>query len=322
MSSLKSLADTSPTVTGRGSRLRPGVAVIANGDHIQLRAGDEDIFILETDACEDAQRWLRQLAAGLTVAEVQAGIPTDGLPMWNAVVAQLESERLLSDQQIDPGDEIATYLSHCTAPGALVERPQGQIIIHGKTRSAQLLAAAVAEHRFVPVLEDAALDEAARPATSVVLEVCLWEQADLSRTMQINAQAVAAQRPCLFVDLSHGRHATVGPFYVPGEGACFHCYRQRWRQNTAAPEEFDAATEAMMDRNAPLPAYGLLPASRYQVVGIACAELFAFLTRHRPLRTLNRIVTVDLEGLQMASEPCWQIPWCATCNTAASHDCD
>ena len=63
----------------------------------------------------------------------------------------------------------------------------------------------------------------------------------------------------------------------------------------------------------PLAAYGILPAFRYQVVGMACAELFAFLSRHRPVRTLNRVATVDLEDLKLWTEPAWQIPWCPAC---------
>ena len=314
MSLLNSSTEPSPTEATKGLRLRPGVAVTASGGHIQLRAGDEDIFVLELESQTNAPHWIGQLAHGRTVAEVQAGIDENARPIWNAIVEQLTRAKLLSDQHIDPGDEIATYLSHCTPLHASDEKLQGRVIVHGRTQGARLLATALSEHGVDVVVDEGRNVDAGGQATTAVLEVCLWEQADLSRMMQVNAQAVAAQHPCLFVDLSHGRHATIGPFFVPGEGACFHCYRQRWRENTAALEEFDAVAQTMLEQGERLPAYGMLPAFRYQVVGIACAELFAFLTRHRPLRTLNRIVTVDLEGLQIASEPCWQIPWCATCN--------
>ncbi|MCA9270817.1 MAG: TOMM precursor leader peptide-binding protein [Planctomycetales bacterium] len=299
-------------------RLRPGVAVIAHGDHLQLRAGDEEIFVLEADDSADVGHWLAKLASGLTVAQVQADVRVDATLTWEAVVDQLTVARLLSDQHVDPDDEIGSYLSHFYESRRLIDSPLGRVLIHGGSRSAQLLQQALAEHHIESIVVDSGeFDSDIVESPLPTIEACVWEQADLSWAMKVNARAVTARCACLFVDLSHGRHATIGPFYIPGEGACFHCYWQRWRENTAAVEEFDAAAESMLTSGAPLPAYGLLPAFRYQVVGLACSELFAYLTRHRPLRTLNRIVTVDLEGLQTATEPCWRIPWCRTCGRDA-----
>ena len=42
-------------------------------------------------------------------------------------------------------------------------------------------------------------------------------------------------------------------------------------------------------------------------------ELIARNLLHRPLRTLNRIITLDLEDLTTHDEPCWRVPWCQTC---------
>ena len=147
--------------------------------------------------------------------------------------------------------------------------------------------------------------------------VCAWTQPDLNLVSQFNRLACERQVGCLFVDVSHGRHATIGPFYVPGDGACYECFRQRLRQNTAALAELDAAHQKMIEGTQTLPPYGCLPAFRYTVVGLATTEVFAYLSRHRALSTLNRAATVDLDGMALWTEPVWRIPWCPACGDSS-----
>ena len=142
---------------------------------------------------------------------------------------------------------------------------------------------------------------------------CVWEAPDLSLCLEVNRAACERRVPCLFVDLSHGRHATVGPFFVPGEGACLACLRARLRETTAAFAELDAAERLMRETGEPLPAFGCLPAHRHLVCGLAAGEIVAFFTRHRPLRTLSRAITVALEQAETWSEPVHRVPWCEAC---------
>ena len=299
-----------------GFRLRPGLAVIAMDDAVQLRAGDEEIHLIETDTPDVVERLLAQLSEGLGPEALRKTVGQEHADLVDTLIDRLAAERLLLNEPIDEDDEIARYLSHFAgyAPQPVVRRPAGPVAVTGHWASADLLGRALGEHgveiyRTAPA-EPPESDDVNHGVEAIV---CIWERPDLQMVLRVNAAACRRRTPCLFVDLSHGRHATLGPFYVPGEGACYHCFRQRWRQNTAAPAEFDAAESAMLDRQGPLPAYGILPAFRYQVVGMASGELFAFLSRHRPLRTLNRAATVDLEGLNVWTEPSWQIPWCPTC---------
>ncbi len=177
-----------------------------------------------------------------------------------------------------------------------------------RSQRTALLAQAISEHGIEAHFAHCAeCDEHA----SDRLTICVWEQLDPKLILQVNEAACREARPCLFVDLSHGCHATIGPFYVPGESSCYDCYRQRWRQNTAALAEADAAWDAAHER--PAVPHGTLPAFRYQAAGLAASEVFAFISRHRPLRTLNRAVTVDFEALRMWSEPVWRVPWCPSC---------
>jgi len=226
---------------------------------------------------------------------------------------------LLTAPTQGPEDEIARYLSHFPSARSTGFSRNGDgipakagttsaVCIVGDAAGTKLLAQAIGEHGI-----DASCTHHAEPDECVggQLTVCAWEQLDAKLVSQVNEAACREGRPCLFVDLSHGCHATIGPFYVPGESSCYECYRQRWRQNTAALAEADAAWDAARQR--PAAPHGTLPAFRYQVAGVAAGEVFAFFSRHRPLRTLNRAVTVDFEALQMWSEPVWRIPWCQSC---------
>jgi bacteriocin biosynthesis cyclodehydratase domain-containing protein len=303
-----------------GFRLRPGLAVIPMDDAVQLRAGDEEIHLIETDTPDVVEKLLAQLSEGLGPEALGKTAGREHADLVDTLIDRLAAERLLLNEPIDQDDEIARYLSHFMgyAPYPEVRRPTGPVWVTGHSAGVDLLAEALGEHGVeVYATAHAGPSENDDTGRHVEAIVCIWERPDLPMVLRVNAAACRRRTPCLFVDLSHGRHATLGPFYVPGEGACYHCFRQRWRQNTAAPAEFDAAESAMLDRQGPLPAYGTLPAFRYQVVGMACGELFAFLSRHRPLRTLNRAATVDLEGLRLWTEPSWQIPWCPTCGADA-----
>jgi bacteriocin biosynthesis cyclodehydratase domain-containing protein len=299
-----------------GFRLRPGLAIIAMDGAVQLRAGEEEIHLIETDAPEVVQPLLEQLGQGLPREAILEAVGEEHGQLLDAVVEQLAAQRLLLHQPVDQEDEISLYLSHFMgyAPYPEIERPTGPVLVAGHRKCAALLARALGEHGIeVRVREDEGPSESELSGGSVKAIVCIWEQPDLEMVLRLNAAACRGRTACLFVDLSHGRHATVGPFYIPGEGACYQCFRERWRQNAAALEEFEAAQSAMLQRKEPLAAYGILPAFRYQVVGMACAELVAYLARHRAVGTLNRAATVDLEGLRAWTEPVWQIPWCPTC---------
>ena len=300
----------------RAVRLRPGLAILAMEGAVQLRAGDEEIHLVETDAPEVMETVLHQLARGSPRGAILATVGAEHGPLVDALVEQLAAQRLLLDQPVDEADEISLYLSHFMGyvPYAEPRRPAGPVLVTGHGVCVDLLSRALAEHGIevcaaedVRELGDGALGDRAEAIA------CIWQQPDLEMALRVNAAACRLAKACLFVDLSHGRHATLGPFYMPGEGACYQCFRDRWRQNTAALAEFEAAESAMLAGDGPLAAYGVLPAFRYQVVGMACAELFAFLSRHRPVRTLNRVATVDLEDLKLWTEPAWRIPWCPVC---------
>lgn len=298
-------------------RLRPGLALITMDSAVQLRAGDEEIHVVESDAPELVLRMLQMLADGTDLERLYQEAGETDREVVPALLEQLAAQRLLMDRQCDDNDEIVRYLAHFAAftPEVELRRPGGTVGVVGSGPSTEMLARALEEHGVTSACFGGPVDWAKTSSEVPKALVCICEQPDVAFAEQVNAAACERRLPCLFVDLSHGRHATIGPFFIPGEGACYRCYRDRWRQNATSAAEHEAAERVMIESRKRLPAYGLLPAFRYQVVGLGCGEVFALLSRHRALCTLNRIATVDLERMRVWTEPCWRIPWCLACGT-------
>jgi bacteriocin biosynthesis cyclodehydratase domain-containing protein len=267
---------------------------------VQLRVGDEEVHVLRVDDVPRLQRLLERLDATRNREAESPPLGAEDAHLLDDLVAQLGSLGLL-------------------APDSIPDLLQGaRVTVIGHAPSAALLASVLVEHGlFAAVRErDQATSGDLDLAPAALVAVC--EAPDLALQLAINDAACAARIPCLFVDLSHGLHATVGPFYLPDDGACHRCFRSRLRENTAAFAELRAAEEQMIVTGRPLPEAGCSPAHRHLVAGLAAAEIVAFLTRERPLRTLNRAITVALAQLEMWSEPVWRVPWCEACGERAA----
>lgn len=278
--------------------LRPGVAVIPMDGAVQLRVGDEEVHVLRTDAPEHLIRLLAELDGGRERGAESAARSAEDAHLLDDLVAQLDGAGLLAAAPAEP----------MTAT---------RVAVVGHAPSADLLASVLTEHGLSASVSER--DQITRKGGDPATLVCVCEAPDLALQLAINDAACAARTPCLFVDLSHGRHATVGPFYLPGDGACYRCFRSRLRENTAAFAELRAAEEQMLTTGRPLPKIGSLPAHRHLVSGLAAGEIVALVTRQRPLRTLNRAITVALEQAEMWSEPVWRVPWCEACGERGAH---
>ena len=75
------------------------------------------------------------------------------------------------------------------------------------------------------------------PAGGSDLVVCAPAADELPRLPAWNAQALAARQPWLQILPFDGRYAAVGPLYLPGDTACFECFRRRRAANLGTPAE-------------------------------------------------------------------------------------
>jgi bacteriocin biosynthesis cyclodehydratase domain-containing protein len=304
-------------------RLRKELAVIPMETGVQLRAGDDEIVVIESSDSKllyqlltecrieiDRDRLIQQSGDAELVADLEEELHAAGLVELAIFESASVSSASVSSAGTDEGD-IERYLNRFRQ-NPDVCKPTGSVIVATPESGplSRILTQCLEAHelRAIPSAEATAGKDLNIPI------ICAWEQPHLSWIKKWNGRAIRESRPCLFVDLSHGRHATIGPFYFPDEAACYECFRQRLRENTASLSELDAAHQQMLDSGEPLPKVATLPAFQFQVAGIAVAELFASLSRHRQMETLNRAITVSFEEQTMWSEPVWRIPWCNACS--------
>jgi bacteriocin biosynthesis cyclodehydratase domain-containing protein len=288
-------------------RLRKELALIPMATGVQLRAGDDEIVVLESSEPSLLLQLLQQC---------QIEIDNDqliGLCNDPELVSDL-TEELHSANLIEPTNDCQNEVDRYLRPFSShpdVSKPSGTVVVASPELGAlaRVVDSCLAAHGLRVVTATEPID--VEPSVPII---CVWEQPHLSWVQKWNTYAIKQSQACLFVDVSHGRHATIGPFYFPNESACYECFRSRLRENTASLEELDAAHQHMLSTGEPLPKVAALPAFLFQVAGVAVAEVFASLSRHRPMESLNRAITVSFEEQTMWSEPAWRIPWCKACS--------
>jgi bacteriocin biosynthesis cyclodehydratase domain-containing protein len=274
-------------------RLVPGVALVPMGDAVQLRLGDERVHVLSTDPPEVARRLLDGLREGGDRATLVAAAGERHEATIDEALATLAEHDWLERPSREVGSQAKPTLG-----------------VAGHEPSASLFLSIAGEQGMLAAPWRAGIPEAAGSRAMV----CVCERLDLALAHAVNDAACEERVPCLFVDLSHGRHATIGPFFVPGEGACYRCMRARLRENTMAYAELVAAEEHALYSGKALPAPPVGAGHRHWALGMAAVELAAW-SEERPLRTLNRAITVDFASLEAWSEPVWRIPWCRSCGS-------
>ena len=304
--------------------LKPGANVIPMHDGAQLRWGDAEIQRVRFPHPSLLCALLNPLVSGcsrkrlveLAAADQEVGERSEALEIVEELLERLRQFHLLRPTSVP------RKLGENRFQGeACASSPQPVSLIYSAESSPPLapfgdsrLAARLVARDEPLRCERAASDSFGLEPLNVV-----WlERHDEEFAARVNRHVTRKTISTLFVDLSHGGFATIGPFYVRGEGACRACYRRRTLETADAAEELLAAREWSFRRKEPLNAYGCLPHQRHWIGAMVVAELLAFLGRSRPLRTLNGLLLVDFDAMAVHREPCWQIPWCEDCGSRRS----
>lgn len=254
-------------------RLSPAFAIIPMDRGVQLRVGDEEIHLLQTEDKRLVATLLQRLQRGATRRQLIDETPSGGdSELVDALLSELDAQRLVMRLDTSAGEHASTDTSRyleslypAASAGHSKALEEARIGIIGDNATALLIRTAM--EAYGVVCEGTTPDSGA----DVTMYVCVVERPDLGGLLEANRLACSRSLPCLFADLSHGRHATVGPFFLPGEGACYQCFRQRLRENTASPAEMKASDDWMLSEG-PLPPVGCPPGFRYQVAGVVAGS--------------------------------------------------
>jgi ribosomal protein S12 methylthiotransferase accessory factor len=162
---------------------------------------------------------------------------------------------------------------------------------------------------------DAALDEAAVHSVAVGADllVCAFDRGFTAAHHWVNRASLASRVPALFLAAA-GLRATIGPLVIPGETACFMCWRMR---EIAAAKDFEAAMayEEHVDasRRPALASRPTLPALAALAAGVAAAELVKLATAIGVHTLAGRVSEYDALSSETTSRPILFRPDCPAC---------
>ncbi len=105
---------------------------------------------------------------------------------------------------------------------------------------------------------------------------------------------------------------TIGPLVIPGETACFECYRARLASNRRG-EDLDLPSGAAAFENQHLA--GFHPSMPSILGDIAALELTKFYSRALPFWKAGSVIEVNLLAGRMDSRKVLRVPRCRACST-------
>lgn len=150
-------------------------------------------------------------------------------------------------------------------------------------------------------------------ATTCQLLVGAFDRGFASVNHWINQISLAHDIPALYAEVG-GPHALVGPFVLPGQTACYMCYRMR---SMACEDDFDSAMqyEEFLDR-AKRPALhkrGILPAVPSYVASLMTFEILKQFLVFSQSTLAGKILEFQPLSLQTIMHPVLQEPDCIAC---------
>jgi bacteriocin biosynthesis cyclodehydratase domain-containing protein len=138
------------------------------------------------------------------------------------------------------------------------------------------------------------------PAANELSELSTWNRGSLAR-----GTAWLALLPC------DGRLAPVGPLFVPGETACYDCFRIRRASTCGYAAEFWSLEDAPVSYPDPIPI-------RRAVAGLAGWLLLRWLVgRDASLPGVLHALELG-PPLTVSAHHVWRVPRCASCSDAAA----
>lgn len=127
---------------------------------------------------------------------------------------------------------------------------------------------------------------------------------------RLNAKACSHQTPIIFFWREVTR-IVCGPLVLPGESACFECYRTRVRANVQFSAEFDAYAALKPDKRSALDSRLAAGAAH----SFIARQLLAIAAKTYEMVEPNTIYSYDTLSLTFSRQSLRRLPRCAACGT-------
>lgn len=301
------------TVLPDGGVDRPGIDpllewnFVGDGTRLQLRFPDGRHITFDHDV-ERVAQCLESLAAGQYHTDDVAHALIDLLGQRRAFSSLSDAGADWALDVYDHAFRLAKRRSDVTASDIDVARRVPIAVLGEGWLCDQVLAAIDALGMNCTRGLDALADGA--------LLVVASDQFDPDLFSQGNARAVSVGAKALFVHRELGC-LVMGPFVIPGQTACFDCYRERLRAVTRHKDEFDsramAAAEGRSVRRAPSRILAGLSQS------LLATHVLAAAAGAYDLFDPGSIVSFDVVSMKKMRQPVLKMPRCPTCSIAGTH---
>lgn len=154
-------------------------------------------------------------------------------------------------------------------------------------------------------------DVAAEAIASVDLAIAAPSAAEPAALEQMNAVALTTGTPWLQILPFDGRHAAIGPVFVPGDTCCRSCYLLRRASLSGYPADFEVLARTPSARAVP-------PAVSATIGGLACLVALRWLVdRDALLAGVCHALELRPE-LTVTPHVVYRVPRCPDCSTVVA----
>jgi bacteriocin biosynthesis cyclodehydratase domain-containing protein len=296
-------------------QLKPWYRTLQREDRFLLQFGEKLVSFEGRAATQLLPALLPLLDGTRTVDEI---VETLGLPVRPAVekaLALLDEQGVLTAGAPEHVHDYALRSAEFLAATDPLGRPAKELLATIEPATVAVagsgpLAAEIASslrRSGIARLERLALDAAASHLERFELAVAVPAGEELPRLAAWNVAAFQTSLPWLQVLPFDGLLAAVGPFYVPGETACYECFRVRRASNVDYGREFLALQEV----GVPLPAVAGLEQA---VAGLAATVALRWLA-HRDQFLPGVWYALELEPQPaLEAHVLYRVPRCRACS--------
>lgn len=298
-------------------RLRRGVQIAPAGDgRWQVRWDFDEVLFLSGESCDAVLPWLiPRLDGQSTFASLeQLAAERHAESAFREILDCLNDRRLL--EIVDDPQEDSERTELTAAIDALGGNSSQlvpalaatNVAVIGSSPLASRVSASLRAQGFGRVI----LIGSGSPLPEEAFVVAVETDLTPGQLEAINAWALSGRHPWMLV-AAWNRRVLVGPIFLPGQTACYACYRKRLASHRAHLEAHRALDEWRLTQPTPAQPEPLLPAIAELAAAHAALELFPFVTAVRPARTVGRVLILHPADAELTTEPVLRIPWCEAC---------
>ena len=277
---------------------------LSDRDRLQIRFPDGDHITLEKGGLNVA-RLLDLLASGSAPAEVTAAD--------EEVVSLLMQRGMFVSGRQGPSDWFEDIVEYVVSLSNRARGPAGVMMAMRSTlfliEGEGWLAAIVRDACNLAGLRHVAPDDDEKCDVVVVAS----DRVEIERFSELNAKYCSKGVRIVFF-WREVTQIVSGPFVLPGESACFECYRTRVRGNSLFTDEFDAFASQPLGDNERLGSALIEGVVR----GFIARQLIAVATNSFELMEPNALYSYDVLTLALDRQALLRTPRCKACGSHAA----